>query len=102
MTLETKISPTWRPSADTLRWATDAIKTYNLQTDLDFEIDHFRNYFVEKKTNSHDWNARFKTWMGNDIKEAIKNKVKSSAAVREAQKYARIQRVPGAPAVGSK
>jgi hypothetical protein len=98
----TTISPTWRPNTDTLRWAEDAIKTYHLATDLDFEIDHFRNYFVEKKTTSPDWNARFKTWMGNDIKEAIKNKVKSSAAVREAQKYAGIQRVPGAPAVGSK
>lgn len=93
------INPNWKPGAETLRWATDAIKTYNLATDLDFEVDFFRDYYLQKKeAKSDDWDATFRTWVGRDIKEAIKQKVKSPAAIQEAQKYAGIQRVPDAPA----
>lgn len=95
-----RMTTNWVPAEKTLVWATQAMKDYNLHIDLEFEIEHFRNYHIEKGTMSSDWDARFKTWLGNDIKEAVKQKAKSPAAVKEAQKYARIRRVqrpsPGA------
>jgi hypothetical protein len=48
----------------------DANKTFatNNSLDIEFEFEQFKNHHIANGTKFIDWNAAFRTWLGNSVK----------------------------------